>query len=66
MKLKPGMLVQLKKGTSQQIKLYDRPFIVLEVGKSNVAGGYHTWVWDGVENIEKVFYGYDLEEIKSE
>jgi hypothetical protein len=66
MKLKPGMLVKLKKGTSQQIKLYDRPFIVLETGKSNIIGGYHVWVWDGIENIEKVFYGYDLEEMKSE
>jgi hypothetical protein len=66
MKFRPGMLVRLKRGTSQQIKLYGRPFIVLEVGTSNISGGYLTWVWDGVENIEKVFYGYDLEEMKNE
>lgn len=66
MKFRPGMLVQLKKGTSQQIKLYDRPFIVLEIGKSDFVNGYNVWVWDGVENLEKMFYAYDLEEIKSE
>lgn len=65
MKFKPGMLVKLKRGTSRQIKLYERPFIVLEVIKNNVAGE-NVWVWDGIENLEKVFYGYDLEEIKSE